>query len=218
MKKTDDNTFVLPDASSRLPGAGCTDAASSGSLSFKDRSCNTNINISGNSKNASIAKRRILGIDPGLASTGWGIIDVCGSHLVHIAHGVIETSSQTPHQIRLLDIYNHILAVLREYAPSEASMEALYFAKNVTSGLVVAEARGVVTLCLAQNAVPLAEYSPLSIKQSVVGSAKAEKKHVQQYVKLLLGLQQVPKPDHAADALAAAITHTMSAPAGMMPL
>ncbi|MBO6100882.1 MAG: crossover junction endodeoxyribonuclease RuvC, partial [Spirochaetaceae bacterium] len=99
--------------------------------------------------------RRILGIDPGLASTGWGVIDVSGSRMIHIAHGVIETTNQMKHQVRLLEIYNRVLAVLREYNPNEASMEALYFAKNVTSGLAVAEARGVVTLCLTQNTVPL---------------------------------------------------------------
>ncbi len=175
-----------------------------------------NITESDNSKKTNKpSTRRILGIDPGLASTGWGVIDMCGSRLVHVAHGVIETTNTMKHQIRLLEIYNRVLAVLREYNPNEASMEALYFAKNVTSGLAVAEARGVVTLCLTQNTVPLVEYSPLSIKQCVVGSAKAEKKHVQQYVKLLLGLAEIPKPDHAADALAAAITHTMNTPAGI---
>lgn len=175
-----------------------------------------NITESDNSKKTSKpSTRRILGIDPGLASTGWGVIDMCGSRLVHVAHGVIETTNAMKHQVRLLEIYNRVLAVLREYEPTEASMEALYFARNVTSGLAVAEARGVVTLCLTQNTVPLVEYSPLSIKQCVVGSAKAEKKHVQQYVKLLLGLAEIPKPDHAADALAAAITHTMNTPAGI---
>lgn len=165
-----------------------------------------------------IEKRRILGIDPGLASTGWGVIDVSASRMIHIAHGVIETTNQMKHQIRLLEIYNRVLAVLREYEPTEAGMEALYFAKNVTSGLAVAEARGVVTLCLTQNTVPLYEYSPLSIKQCVVGSARAEKKHVQQYVKILLGLAEIPRPDHAADALAAAITHNMNTPAGINAL
>ena len=189
MKNTNDGK--VPSAFLELPKTNCT--ACLGSFSFKAEEKNK--------------KRRILGIDPGLASTGWGIVDVNGNKMVHIAHGVIETDANEKHQIRLLAIYNTILAVLRRFEPSEASMESLYFAKNVTSGLAVAEARGVVMLCLAQNTVPLAEYTPLSIKQCVVGSARAEKKHVQQYVKLLLGLPQIPKPDHAADALAVAITH-----------
>ena len=154
--------------------------------------------------------RRILGIDPGFASTGWGIIDVCGNRYRHVAHGTIETSSKTPHQLRLLEIYNRMEALVLEYKPAEAGMESLYFAKNVTSAMAVSEARGVVILCLAQNAVALSEFSPLSIKQCVVGSARAEKKHIQEYVKLLLGLDEIPKPDHAADALAAAITYVHS--------
>lgn len=154
--------------------------------------------------------RRILGIDPGLASTGWGVIDVNGNRLAYVAHGCIETNKDEIHAVRLLAIYNRILAVVQEFRPSEACMESLYFAKNVTSALSVAEARGVVSLCFAQNNIPLTEYSPLSIKQCVVGSARAEKKHVQSYVKLLLGLAEEPRPDHAADALAAAITHVHS--------
>jgi crossover junction endodeoxyribonuclease RuvC len=86
-------------------------------------------------------------------------------------------------------------------------METLYFARNVTSALTVSEARGVITLCLAQNVIPLGEYTPNTIKKSVSGTASADKKVVQEYVKLLLGLPEVPEPDHAADALAAAITH-----------
>lgn len=199
MKKTDDGgKMPSNEAFLTLPKANCDNSAASlGSSSFKAEEKN----------NVSNKKRRILGIDPGLASTGWGVVDIQGNRMVHVAHGVIETAAKENHQIRLLAIYNNLLAVLRRFEPTEAGMESLYFAKNVTSGLAVAEARGVVILCLAQNTVPLAEYSPLSIKQCVVGSARAEKKHVQQYVKLLLGLPQIPKPDHAADALAAAITH-----------
>lgn len=154
--------------------------------------------------------RKVLGIDPGLASTGWGIIHVDGNRFKYIAHGVIETDSKEKHQQRLLKIYTNLTNVILEYKPTEAGMETLYFAKNVTSALSVAEARGVVTLCLAQNVISLGEYTPLTIKQCVVGSAKAQKKHVQEYVKLLLGLSTIPKPDHAADALAAAITHVHS--------
>lgn len=154
--------------------------------------------------------KRILGIDPGLASTGWGIIDVIGNRYRLVKYGVIETSSEANHGERLLEIYNRLQIVINEFKPTEAGMETLYFAKNVTSALCVAEARGVVTLCLSQNCVKLGEYTPKTIKQSVTGTANADKKLVQQYVKLLLGLEVEPKPDHAADALAAAITHIHS--------
>lgn len=171
-----------------------------------------------NKKSTNKTTRRVLGIDPGLASTGWGVIDTNGSRFVHLAHGVIETDAETPHEMRLLKIYNFINKIILDFCPTEAGMETLYFAKNASSALSVAEARGVVTLALAQCAVPLGEYTPLTIKQCVVGSAKAEKKHVQEYIKLLLGLDAVPKPDHAADALAAAITHVHHAPSGIKPL
>lgn len=152
----------------------------------------------------------ILGIDPGLASTGWGVIDSDGTRFRLISYGCIETDSKQNHSLRLLEIYNKILAVINEFEPDQASMETLYFAKNVTSALGVSEARGVVSLCLAQNAIPLTEYSPNTIKQSVSGTATADKSLVQRCVKMLLGLQEIPKPDHAADAIAAAITHVNS--------
>lgn len=152
----------------------------------------------------------ILGIDPGLASTGWGVIDSDGNRFRLISYGCIETDSKQNHSLRLLEIYNKILAVINEFKPDQASMETLYFAKNVTSALGVSEARGVVSLCLAQNAIPLTEYSPNTIKQSVSGTATADKALVQKCVKMLLGLQEIPKPDHAADAIAAAITHVNS--------
>ena len=151
--------------------------------------------------------RRVLGIDPGLANTGWGIIDWNGSKFTLVKYGVIETAASEIHGTRLLHIYNHLNAVIQEYKPTEAAMETLYFAKNQTSAMSVAEARGVVTLCLAQNCVPLGEYKPNQIKQAVTGSGAADKELVERYVQLLLGLAAPPKPDHAADALAGAITH-----------
>jgi crossover junction endodeoxyribonuclease RuvC len=152
-------------------------------------------------------KRRILGIDPGLASTGFGIIDASGDKLKLVSYGVIETPAHEEHGIRLLAIYNRLLAVIDEFKPQQAGMETLYFARNVTSALMVAEAKGVVTMCLAQYAIPLAMYTPNQIKISVTGTMQADKKLVERYVKLLLALETEPKPDHAADALAAAITH-----------
>lgn len=154
--------------------------------------------------------KRILGIDPGLASTGWGVIESDGIRYKLIDYGVIETSSTEKHGTRLLEIYNRIISVIDLYKPDQAAMETLYFAKNVTSALSVSEARGVVTLCITQNALPLGEYSPNSIKQAVSGTATANKALVQKSVKMLLGLDTIPKPDHCADALAAAITHVNS--------
>ena len=162
-----------------------------------------------NSMNSTIAnkKTRILGIDPGLASTGWGVIDYDGMHFTLVDYGCIETESTCEHGKRLAEIYQVIQNQIEYYKPTESSMETLYFAKNVTSAMGVAEARGVVTLALTQNGLPLGEYSPNTIKQSVSGTATADKKLVQNCVKILLGMKEIPKPDHAADALAAAITH-----------
>lgn len=154
--------------------------------------------------------RRVLGIDPGLASTGYGIIDFSGNRYRMVTYGVISTEPSLPHPERLLSIYTRLISIIQEYKPQEGAMETLYFAKNVTSAMSVAEARGVATLCLAQNCIPLGEYSPNTIKQAVTGTASSGKAIVQEYVRLLLGLEVIPKPDHAADALAAAITHLHS--------
>ncbi len=154
--------------------------------------------------------RRVLGIDPGLANTGWGIVDWSGNRFTLVKYGVIETAASEKHGTRLLSIYNSLTAIIQEYKPTEAAMETLYFAKNQTSAMAVAEARGVATLCLAQNCVPLGEYKPNQIKQAVTGSGAADKELVECYVQFLLGLATPPKPDHAADALAGAITHINS--------
>ncbi len=151
--------------------------------------------------------RRVLGVDPGLASCGYGIVGFCDSRCSLIDYGVIETSPDSPHSSRLLYIYKEFSRILEEFSPDEAGIETLYFAKNVTSALAVAEARGVVSMCLAEHGIVPKEYSPGTIKKTVSGMAHADKRSVQEAVKLLLGLKEIPKPDHAADALAAAITH-----------
>lgn len=151
--------------------------------------------------------RRIIGIDPGLANTGFGIIDFYDGRYRLVAYGAVTTKPDTPREIRLLTIYNRLCAVIEEFKPGEAGMETLYFARNVTSALGVSEARGVVSLCLAQHDVPTGEYTPNQIKKAVSGNTSADKKLVQKYVQLLLGLEKIPSPDHAADALACAITH-----------
>ena len=149
--------------------------------------------------------RRIVGVDPGLAAAGWGIVDVSGSRIVHVAHGAITTKARVPRSERLLTIYLAFKAVLEEYLPAEAGMETLYFAKNVTSAMPVAEARGVLCLALAERGLEVREYTPMAIKRAVVGSGAAEKEQVQELVCLILGLKAIPKPDHAADALGAAV-------------
>ncbi len=152
-------------------------------------------------------KKRVLGIDPGLANTGFGVVDFENGRYRMVSYGVITTDSSQSHGERLMKIYSHLSAIICEFEPDEAGMETLYFAKNAATAMSVAEARGVVTLCLAQHSVKLGEYTPNQIKQSVTGTASANKELVERCVKLLLGLETEPKPDHAADALAGAITH-----------
>ncbi|MBR1912115.1 MAG: crossover junction endodeoxyribonuclease RuvC [Treponema sp.] len=154
--------------------------------------------------------KRVIGIDPGLAHTGFGIVDYYRGKIALVSYGVIETPSDEDHSIRLLSIYNRLLSVIEEFNPDEAEMETLYFSRNSSSALAVAEAKGVITLCLAQQAIPLFTYTPNQIKASVTGTASANKKTIEQYVKILLNLSVEPKPDHAADALAGAITHIHS--------
>lgn len=151
--------------------------------------------------------KRVLGIDPGLANTGFGVVDYVNGRYRMVSYGCITTKADEPHGQRLMKIYTNLCAVIDEFRPDEAGMETLYFARNVTSALNVAEARGVCTLCLAQHGIKLGEYQPNQIKQAVTGTTKADKELVEKYVKILLGLEVEPKPDHAADALAGAITH-----------
>ncbi len=154
--------------------------------------------------------KRILGLDPGLAHTGFGIVDCCNGRLKAISYGVIETNAEEDHSIRLLAIYNRLLAIIDEFRPDEAEMETLYFSRNASSALAVAEAKGVLTLCLVQQGIPLFMYTPNKIKSTITGTASADKETVEKYVQILLGLKVAPKPDHAADALAGAITHIHS--------
>ena len=149
--------------------------------------------------------RRIIGIDPGLASTGWGVIDCKNGKLRYIDHGSIETKAGCPLAERLFSIMESLRSVLEMYKPSEAAVEILYFGKNVSSAIPVAEARGVVFTALAERGLHIWEFSPNAIKLGVTGISKADKKQVQEMVKIILGLSETPKPDHAADALGAAI-------------
>lgn len=150
--------------------------------------------------------RRVLGIDPGLAQTGWGVIDSDGARHRHIGHGTVKTSSSEEPGQRLLELYNELTSIITSYKPVGMGIETLYFVKNITSAMPVAQARGVVILTAAQAGITIGEFSPVTIKQSVVGAGGADKAQVQEMVRLLLGLSEIPKPDHAADALAAAVT------------
>ncbi|MFO7848367.1 MAG: crossover junction endodeoxyribonuclease RuvC [Spirochaetia bacterium] len=148
---------------------------------------------------------RILGLDPGLANTGWGVLDADGSRLLHIGHGTINTYAGTAEQERLFAIFTGVTELIQHYKPSLLGVEALYFAKNRKSAIPVAQARGVVLVAAAQAKVNTESHTPQDIKQALTGNGRAEKHQVQEMVRLLLGMQEIPKPDHAADALAAAI-------------
>ena len=149
----------------------------------------------------------VLGIDPGLAALGWGVVSSTGNRHAHVAHGVVKTAAGVPQELRLLDIYQQICVLLDEHKPDQGAMENLFFVKNITSGIPVAEVRGVVQLAFAQRGIPLGQYNPTQIKLALVGVGQADKRQVQEMVKLLLKLSVIPKPDHAADALAAAVCH-----------
>lgn len=155
---------------------------------------------------------RVLGVDPGLASTGWGCVDADGSRYRYVDHGVITTPAGQDVGTRLRTIFDGLGAIIARYTPVEAGVETLYFAKNASSAMPVAQARGVVFLALSIAEVAAFEYAPQAIKQSIVGRGRAEKRQVQELVRVLLGLSEIPRPDHSADALAAAICHIAHRP------
>ena len=152
---------------------------------------------------------RILGIDPGLRTTGFGVIDVVGGRSKLVTAGVIKTPAHTPLDERLEEIFNGLNQIITETQPTVMSIEKLFFAQNITTAISVSHARGVAMLCGRLTHLPIAEYTPLQIKQTLTGYGRADKKQIQEMVRLHLNLQVVPKPDDAADALAAAITHQL---------
>lgn len=149
---------------------------------------------------------RILGIDPGTGILGFGIIDTDGVTKKMVDAGVIRTPAHQPPQERLVTIYKELEEIIDEHAPQVMVVEQLFFAKNVTTAMTVAQARGVVLLLGEQKRLQLAEFTPLQIKQSLTGYGRADKKQVQEMVKVMLSLKEVPQPDDCADALAAALT------------
>ncbi|GMO45820.1 MAG: crossover junction endodeoxyribonuclease RuvC [Termitinemataceae bacterium] len=140
-----------------------------------------------------------------MANTGWGLIEKTGSHISHLAHGCIETSKNEENAARLLAIANGLEAVINEWQPKIGGIEELFFAKNASSAIPVAQARGVSCLIMARSNMEVLEFTPNAIKLRLCGVGNADKNQVQQMVRIILGLEEIPHPDHAADALAAAI-------------
>lgn len=154
----------------------------------------------------------VLGIDPGLANTGYGVVARREGRLIALDGGVIETAAGVAHERRLADIHAAIEALLEEHQPDAMALEDLYFGQNVRTAFAVGQARGVAMLAAGRRGVPCTGYTPQQVKGAVCGSGRAQKDQVARMVKALLGLTDEPKPDHAADALAVAVCHANSAP------
>ena len=152
---------------------------------------------------------RIIGIDPGTGILGFGVIDAVNGKTSLVTAGVITTPAHTPLDERLEEIFDGLTQIIAETKPEVMSIEKLFFAQNVTTAMSVSHARGVAMLTGRKAKLPIAEYTPQQIKQTLTGYGKADKKQMQEMVRLQLNLQSVPKPDDAADALAAAITHSL---------
>lgn len=152
----------------------------------------------------------ILGIDPGLAIVGWGAVEYSRSHFKVLGYGALETPAGIPTEDRLAMIFDGIKELINTYRPNHMAVEELFFNTNITTGIRVAEARGVIIMCAHKMGVKIFEYTPLQVKQAVVGYGRAEKKQVISMVTMLLGLKKAPKPDDTADALAIAICHAHS--------
>ena len=155
----------------------------------------------------------VLGIDPGYALMGWGVVETEGSRMRLINYGCVETKAGVPMYHRLRTLQLGVRDLVRIYHPDDVAFEELFFAHNVTTALMVGAARGAAIIAAAEYTENLYEYTPMQIKQAVTGDGRADKKQVQQMVRLLLKMDQIPKPDDAADAIACAITHCQAGPA-----
>lgn len=155
---------------------------------------------------------RTLGIDPGTAIMGWGIVSEQGGTLRAVAYDVVTTPAGAAPAERLLQLHAGLTALVAKHRPDAAAVEELFFARNVTTALAVGQARGVILLALAQAGIPVFEYKPREVKQAVAGYGAADKRQMQEMVRMTLGLAAIPRPDDAADALAVAICHAYSAP------
>jgi crossover junction endodeoxyribonuclease RuvC len=159
----------------------------------------------------------VLGIDPGTASTGWGVVEMQGNRLRSRGHGCIVTSAKDPSHVRLRRIHDEARLLLRRFKPDVVAIEELFVNVNVKTALAVGQARGVLILATSDLDIAPFEYSPLQIKMSVTGYGRASKLQVQEMTKVLLGLDRIPQPDHAADALAVAICHAHNHGSGLPP-
>jgi crossover junction endodeoxyribonuclease RuvC len=154
----------------------------------------------------------VLGIDPGTATTGWGVLEAVDSQrLVVRGCGAILTKSTTPFPERLKIIHQELIKIIKQYRPKAVAVEELFFAKNVKTALSVGHARGVIMLAAIEEDLDVSEYTPLQVKQAIVGYGRADKTQIQKMIKVLLGLKEIPKPDDVADALAIAYAHISSA-------
>lgn len=155
---------------------------------------------------------RILGIDPGTAIMGWGIVDETGGTLKMVACGALTTPAGMAQSERLLQLFNGLQELIEKYQPATCAIEELFFGKNVNTALTVGQARGVALLSMARAGIPIHEYKPLVVKQAVAGYGGADKKQMQEMVRLTLQLPAIIKPDDAADAVAIAICHAYTVP------
>lgn len=157
---------------------------------------------------------RVIGIDPGTAIVGFGIIDYIGSKYKVVDYGCIYTSKDLPMEKRISAIYDELDNILKKYSPTHMAVEDLFYFKNAKTVISVGQARGVIVLCGEKNNIPQVSFTPLQIKMGITGYGRAEKKQVQLMVQRILGLSEIPQPDDAADALAIAITHINSLNSG----
>lgn len=150
---------------------------------------------------------RILGIDPGIAIVGYGVVDKEGNAYKTIAYDAVTTRAHTPLEQRLEKVYTGINEIIKMYKPDAMSIEELFFNNNAKTALTVGQARGVIILAAVQNNIPVYEYTPLQVKQALTGYGRASKSQIQQMMKSMLALTEIPKPDDVADALAIAVCH-----------
>jgi len=155
---------------------------------------------------------RTIGIDPGIATMGWGVVDALGGQVSLVDYGALTTPAGMPQPERLRILYDGLTALLGRHRPEAAAIEELFFGKNVNTAITVGQARGVALLALNQAGLSVAEYKPASVKQAVAGYGGADKKQMQEMVRLTLNLAATPKPDDAADALAIALCHAYTGP------
>lgn len=163
------------------------------------------MNVLATMEQATPKPRIILGIDPGLADTGFGLIEETPGKLHCLAYGSIKTKKDLSLSVRIMQLEKELQDIIHKYQPDLACVEQLFFCNNAKTALLVGQARGVVLLTLVKASLPLLEFTPLQVKQAVTGYGSADKKQIQQMVKIILSLKEIPRPDDAADALAIAI-------------